>query len=173
MTTISRLVRFFVLTIWSGWLTFPKDQFPIAIRQYNGRPVGEVKQDIIEVSSNLNFAPPGVVIKWSWVSSAARSVESALLHDCSLFGTTKHYYSFLACPDNHSPATNHLFLLDDTESFKSSYWNLFRTDAKVPASERHGLWVYISPFAGHSLVTAHSSKALIRAVFHACLGTWS
>ena len=69
--------------------------------------------------------------RWIWPSSR-------------LWGAPKHYYSFLACHGNHSPATNHLFLPDDSE-FKSCYWNLFHSDAKIP--ERRGLWVHISAFA--------------------------
>ena len=161
---------FLRLIICSSWLTFSQEQIPIAIRQYNGRTVEEVNQEIIGLSSDLSFASPGIVIKWSWVSPATRGVESDLLQDCSgLFGTPKHYYSFLACHGNDSPATNHLFLPNDTE-VESCYWNLFRPDAKTP--ERRALWVYISSFSGHSLVTANSSKALVHAVFHACLGMW-
>ena len=112
-----------------------------------------------------------MVVKWSWVSPAAESVESELLRDCSgLFGTPKHYYSFLASHGNDSPATNHLLVPGDTE-IESCYWNLFQRDAG--SLDRRGLWVYISSFAGHSLVTARSPKALIHAVFHACLGMWS
>jgi hypothetical protein len=162
---------FLRLIICSSWLTFPQEQLPIAIRRQNGRDVGEVKQDVIGFSSDLIFAPPGVVIKWSWVSLATRSVESELLRDCSgLFGTPKHNYSFLACHGDYSPATNHLFLPDDIER-KFCYWNLFSPEDKLP--ERRGLWVHISPFAGHSLVTARSPKMLIHAVLHACLGMYS
>ena len=161
---------FLHLIIYSSWLTFSQEQIPIAIRQYNGRTVEEVNQEIIGLSSDLSFVSPGVVIKWSWVSPATRGVGSDLLQDCSgLFGTPKHYYSFLACHGNDSPATNHLFLPNDTE-VESCYWNLFRPDAKTP--EKRALWVYVSPFSGHSLVTANSSKALVHAVFHACLGMW-
>ena len=168
MTTKSRLVRFFVLICVQVGLLFRQEQLPITIPQDNGRTVEEVKQNIVGSLSNLNFASPGMVVKCSWVSPAAESVESDLLHDCSgLFGTPKHYYSFLASHGNNSPATNHLFLPGDTE-IESCYWNLFRQDAGSP--DRRGLWVYISSFAGHSLVTAPSSKALIHAVFHACLG---
>ena len=49
--------------------------------------------------------------RWIWPSSR-------------LQGAPKHYYSFLACHGNHSPATNHLFLPDDSE-FKSCYWISF------------------------------------------------
>ena len=111
-----------------------------------------------------------MVVKFSWVSPAAEGIESDLLCDCSgLFGTPKHYYSFLASHGNNSPATNHLFLPDDSE-IESCYWNLFRPDAK--SADIRGLWVYISSFAGHSLVTARSLKMLIYAVLHACLGMW-
>ena len=135
---------FLHLIIYSSWLTFSQEQIPIAIRQYNGRTVEEVNQEIIGLSSDLSFASPGVVIKWSWVSPATRGVESDLLQDCSgLFGTPKHYYSFLACHGNDSPATNHLFIPNDTE-IESCYWNLFRPDAKTP--ERRALWVYILSF---------------------------
>ena len=79
VTTITRLVRFYVLSSVQCWFTFPQEQLPIAIRQYNGRTVEEVKQEIIGFSSDLSFAPPGVVIKWSWVSPATRGVESDLL----------------------------------------------------------------------------------------------
>ena len=150
---------------------FPQEQFPITIPQDNGRAVGVVKQNIIGSLSNLNFASPGIVVKCSWVSPAAESIESGLLRDCSgFFGTPKHYYSFLASHGNDSPATNHLFLPDDTE-IESCYWNLFHQVARSP--DRRGLWVYISSFAGHSLMKARSSKALIHAVLHACLGMWS
>jgi len=146
----------------------PLKQLPIAIPRDNGRTIEEVKQNIIGSSSNLSFTSPGTVIKWSWVSLATERIESELLRDCSgLFGTPKHYYSFLACHGNDSPATNHLFLPDDSE-IKSCYWNLFHRDAMLP--ERRGLWVYISSFAGRSLLSARSPKALIHAVFHACLG---
>ena len=159
------LGSFFRLIICSSRLTFPQ---VITIPQDDGRTVEEVKQNVIGSTSGLNFASPGIVVKWSWVSLAAHSVESALLRDCSgLFGTPKHYYSFLACHGDDSPATNHLFLPDDTET-KTCYWNLFHLDAESP--ERRGLWVYISSFAGQSLLTARSSKALILALFHACLG---
>jgi hypothetical protein len=141
------------------------------IPQGNGCTVKDVNQDIIGSSTDLDFASPGVVVKCSWVSPAAETVESNLLRDCNgLFGTPKHYYSFLASHGNDSPATNHLFLPDDTE-IKSSYWSLFRPDARSP--DRRGLWVHTSSFAGHSLVTARSAKTLILAVFHACLGMWS
>ena len=145
-----------------------QEPLPIAIPRDNGRTVEEVKQKIIGSPSNLSFASPGIVIKWSWVSLASQSIESDLLRDCSgLFGTPKHYYSFLACHGNDSPATNHLFLPDDTE-IESCYWNIFHQEARSP--DRRGLWVYISSFAGHSLETARSPKMLIHAVFHACLG---
>lgn len=112
-----------------------------------------------------------MVVKCSWVSPASESVESDLLRDCSgLFGTPKHYYSFLALHGSDSPATNYLFLPDDTE-IESCYWSLFHLDPQLP--DRRGLWVYVSSFAGHSLVTALSPKALIHAVLHACLGMWS
>ena len=157
--------------ICSSWLTFPQEQLLITIPHDNGRTVESVTQNIIGSSSNLRFASPGMVVKCSWVSPATKSVESDLLRDCSgLFGTPKHYYSFLACHGNDSPATNHLFLPDDSE-IESCYWNLFREDARPP--ERRGLWVYISSFAGQSLLTARRSKALIHAVFHACLGMYS
>jgi hypothetical protein len=147
---------------------FLQEQLPITILQDNGHTIEDVKQNIIGSSSNLNFASPGTVVKCSWVSPAAKSVESDLLRDCSgLFGTPIHYYSFLASHGNDSPATNHLFLPDDTE-IESCYWNLFPKDARPP--DRRGLWVYISSFSGHPLVNAPSSKALIIAVFHACLG---
>ena len=146
-------------------LTFPQ---AIAIPRFNGRTVEYVKQNIIGSSSNLNFASPGVVVKWSWVSLAAESVESDLLRDCSgLFGTPRHYCSFLACHGNDLPTTNHLFLPDDTE-IESCYWSLFDSDVRSP--DRRGLWVYVSSFAGHTLVKALGAKALIHAVFHACLG---
>jgi hypothetical protein len=163
------LGSFLRLVMCSSWLTFPQAQLPIAIPQDNGRTVENVPQNIIGSLSNLNFASPGMVLKCSWVSPAAESVESDLLRDCSgLFGTPKkHYYSFLASHGNDSPATNHLLLPDDTE-IESCYWNLFRQPAGLP--DRRGLWVYISSFAGHSLVKARSSNALIHAVFHACLG---
>jgi hypothetical protein len=164
---------FLRLIICSSWLTFPQEQLPIAIRRQNGRAVKEVKQNIIGLSSDLSFAPPGVVIKWSWVSPATRSVESELLRDCSgLFGAPKHFYSFLANHGDYSPATNHLFLPDDTE-IESCYWNLFCPLADDVLSDRRGLWVYISPFTGHSLVTSRSPKMLIHAVLHACLGMYS
>jgi hypothetical protein len=159
------------LIMCSSWLTaayFLQEQIPITISQDSGHTIEEIKQNIIGSSSNLNFASPGMVVKCSWVSLAAESVESDLLRDCSgLFGTPIHYYSFLAFHGNDSPATNHLFLPDDTE-IESCYWNLFRQNAGSP--DRRCLWVYISSYAGHSLVTAPSSKALINAVFHACLG---
>ena len=158
------------MIICSSWLTFSQEQLPIAIPQDDGHTVEEVKQNIIGFSSNLSFASPGIVVKWSWVSPATESVESDLLRDCSgLFGTPKHYYSFLASHGNGSPATNHLFLPDDSE-IESCYWNIFRQDTRLP--DKRGLWVYVSSFTGHSLVTARSSKALIHAVFHACLGMW-
>ena len=154
----------------SSWLTFPQARLLITIPQENSRTVENVTQNIIGSSSNLDFASPGMVVKCSWVSMAAESVESDLLRDCSgLFGTPKHYYSFLVSHGNNSPATNHLFLPDDTE-IESCYWNLFRPDAR-PA-DRRGLWVYTSSFAGHSLETARSPKMLILAVLHACLGMW-
>ena len=153
-----------------SWLTFPQVQLPIVISRNNDRKVDDVTQNIIGSASNLNFAS-GVVVKSSWVSPAAESIESDLLRDCSgLFGTPNHYYSFLACHGNGSPATNHLFLPNDTE-IESCYWPLFRSEAKPP--EKRGLWVYISSFSGHSLVTARSPKMLIHAVLHACLGMWS
>ena len=152
-------------TMCSSWLTFPQ---AIAIPRFNGRTVEYVKQNIIGSSSNLNFASPGVVVKCSWVSLAAESIESDLLRDCSgLFGTPRHYYSFLACHGNDLPATNHLFLPDDTE-IESCYWSLFDSDVGSP--DRRSLWVYVSSFAGHTLVTAMSAKALIHAALHACLG---
>ena len=159
---------FLFLTMYSSWLTFPQET---AIPHFNDRNVEYVKQNIIGSSSKLNFASSGLVVKCSWVSLAAKSVESDLLRDCSgLFGIPKHCYSFLASHGNDLPATNHLFLPDDTE-LESCYWNLFDSDVGSP--DRRGLWVYISSFAGHSLVTARSAKALIHAVFHACLGMWS
>ena len=162
---------FLRLIVRSSWLTFPQAILPIKITQENGHAIENVTQNIIGFSSNLNFASPGMVVKCSWVSPAAKSIESDLLRDCSgLFGTPKHYYSFLASHGNNSPATNHLFLPNDTET-ESCYWNLFGPDAG--SLDRRSLWVYISSFAGHSLVTARSSKALIHAVFHACLGMWS
>ena len=152
----------------SRWLTFPKEQLPTVIPQNNSRAVEEVKQNIIGFSSDLSFASPGIVVKWSWVSPTTESVESELLRDCSgLFGVPKHYYSFLSCHGNDSPATNHLFLPDDTE-IETCYWNLFHPNTGSP--DRLGLWVYVSSFAGHSLTTARSSKTLILSVFHACLG---
>ena len=125
-------------------------------------------QNIIGSSSISNFAFPGTVVKSSWVSPAAESVESDLLRDCSgFFGTPKHYYSFLASHGNDSPATNHLLIPDDTE-IELCYWNLFSTGIGSP--DRRSLWVYISSFSGHSLETAPNSKAIIHAVLHACLG---
>ena len=165
------LLRSFLrLIMCSSWLTFPQAQLPISIPQ-NGRTVESVTQNIIGSSSNLNFASPGTVVKWSWVSPTTESVESDLLRDCSgLFGTPKHYYSFLASHGNDSPATNHLLVPDDTE-IESCYWNLFSSGAGSP--DRRALWVYISSFAGHSLETAPNSKAIIHAVLHACLGMLS
>jgi hypothetical protein len=89
---------------------FLYEQLPITISQdNNGGTIEGVKQNIIGSSSNLNFSSPGMVVKCSWVSPAAESVESDLLRDCSgLFGTPKHYYSFLASHGNDSPATNRL-----------------------------------------------------------------
>jgi hypothetical protein len=154
-------------TMCSSWLTFPQ---ATAIPQFNDRTVEYVKQNIIGSSSNLNFTSPGVVVKWSWVSPATESVESDLLRDCSgLFGTPKHYCSFLACHGNDLPTTNHLFLPDDTE-IESCYWSLFESDVGSP--DRRGLWVHVSSFTGHTLVTAISAKALIHAALHACLGMW-
>jgi hypothetical protein len=151
----------------SSWLTFPQVQLPITIPQ-NGRTVESVTQNIIGPSSNLNFASPGTVVKWSWVSPATGSVESDILRDCSgLFGTQEHYYSFLASHGNDSPATNHLLLPDDTE-VEFCYWDLFTPGTGSP--DRRSLCVYISAYAGHSLVTAPNSKAIIHAVLHACLG---
>ena len=166
------LGSFHRLIMRSGWLTFPQAQLPIMIPQKNGRTIESVTQNIIGSSSSLNFASPGMVVKCSWVSPADENVESDLvLRDCSdLFGTPKYYYSFLASHGNDLPATNHLFLPDDAE-VETCYWNLFPPDAK--SADRRGLWVYISSFAGHSLVTARSLKAIIHAVFHACLGLWS
>ena len=165
------LGSFISLIMRSSWLTFPQALLPITITQENGHAIENITQNIIGFSSNLNFASPGMVVKCSWVSLAAESIESDLLRDCSgLFGTPKHYYSFLASHGNNSPATNHLFLPDDTE-IESCYWNLFGPNAK--SADRRGLFVYISSFAGHSLVTARSSKVLIHAVFHACLGMCS
>ena len=162
------LGSFLCFMMCSRWLTFPQEQLPIVIPQDNSRSVKEVTQNIIGFSSNLSFASPGVVVKSSWVSPVTGGVESDLLRECSgLFGTPNHYYSFLACHGNNSPATNHLFLPNDTEAI-SCYWDLFPTDAKLP--DRRALWVYISSFAGQSLLTARSPKALIHAAFHACLG---
>ena len=164
------LSSFLRLIMRSSRLTFPQAILPITITQENGYAIENVTQNIIGFSSSLNFASPGMVVKCSWVSPAAESIESDLLRDCSgLFGTPKHYYSFLASHGNNSPATNHLFLPDDTET-ESCYWNLFGPDAK--SADRRSLWVYISSFAGHSLVTARSPKMLIYAVLHACLGMW-
>ena len=169
MKTDEKLLSSFLYFIMcSSWLTFPQGKLLTTVPQYKGRIVENVEQNIIGSSSNLSFASPGMVVKCSWVSPTTKSVESDLLRDCSgLYGTPKHYYSFLACHGNGSPATNHFFLPDDNEK-ESCYWNLFRKDARPP--ERRGLWVYISAFTGHSLVTASSSKKLIHAVFHACLG---
>jgi hypothetical protein len=171
VTTRGRSVRFFVLFCVQGWLIFLQEQVPITVPQDNSRTVENVKQNIIGSSSNLNFASPGMVVKCSWISLSDESVESELLCDCSgLFGTPKHYYSFLASHGDNSPATNHLFLPDDTE-IESCSWNLFREDAR--SLDRRGLWVHISSFAGHSLETARSPKMLILAVLHGCLGMWS
>ena len=162
------LGSFLCFMICSRWLTFPQEHLPITIPQDNGRIPEEVEQNVNEFPLNLSFASPGIVFKSSWVSPATGGIESDLLRECSgLFGTPNHYYSFLACHGNKSPATNHLFLPNDTET-KSCNWDLFPTDAKSP--DRRALWVYISSFAGRSLLTARSSKALIHAAFHACLG---
>ena len=60
------LSSFLRLIICWSWLTFPQEQSPIAILQYNGCIIKEFKREIIGFSSDLNFAAPGVVIKWSW-----------------------------------------------------------------------------------------------------------
>ena len=119
---------------------------------------------------NFNLAPPGLVVKTSWVSIATRGIEPDLLRDCSgLFGTPKHYCSFLAYHDDNSPATNHLFLPARGVDLKPYFWALFRQEPPSLPDYR-GLWVYVSAYAGHSLVPAASPKALIESVFHACLG---
>ena len=166
------LGAFLRLTLCSRWLTFPQEQIPIAIRRYNSRTIEEVNQNVTNLPADFNFAAPGIVVKWSWVSLAAEDVESDLLRECSdLFGTPKHYYSFLACHGNDSPATNHLFLPGDDSETTSCYWNISRARFKSP--ERRGLRVYISSFSGESLLKAPTSKTLIRAVLHACLGMCS
>ena len=48
-----------------------------------------------------------------------------------------------------SPATKHL--LPNDARINSWNWNLFPGDARF---DRRGLWLYISSFAGHSLVTS-------------------
>ena len=163
---MNRLVRFFVLFCVFSRLMFPQAQLLIA-----GRTVKDVTQNIIGSSSDLDFASPGIVLKSSWVSLTSESIEYDVLRECSgLFGTPKHYYSFLACHGNESPATNHLFLPNDTE-IESCYWGLFSLKAESP--DRRGLWVHISSFTGHSLMTARSPKMLIHAALHASLGLWS
>ena len=119
---------------------------------------------------NFNLAFPDVVVKTSWVSMAMRGIEPDLLRDCSgLFGTPTHYYSFLAYHDDNSPATNHLFLPSRDADFESYFWPLFESEHPSLPNYR-GLWVYVSAYAGHSLVTADSPKVLIESVLHACLG---
>ena len=138
-------------------------------------PIRYIKQHIFEPPSenmkNFNLAPPGVVVKTSWVSMATRSIEPDLLRDCSgLFGTPKHYYSFLAYHDDNSPATNHLFLpARNVVELKPYFWTVFKREPPSSPDYR-SLWVYVSAYAGHSLVPADSPNALIQSVLHACLG---
>ena len=107
---------------------------------------------------------------------ATWGIEHDLLRDCNgLFGTLKHYYSFPAYHDDNSPVTNHLFLPARDIDPKTHFWPLFRCEHSKHSeflSNYRGLWVYVSAYAGHSLVTADSPKALIESVLHACLGMW-
>ena len=74
------LGSFLCLIMCSSWLTFSTSTITYydATRQRSYCTVEEVKQKIFGSSSNLNFASPlaGMVVKCSWVSPAAESVES-------------------------------------------------------------------------------------------------
>ena len=154
-------------------LTFPDPEALITIPHTNGYPIRSINHCIVQPSSengkDLALTLPGTVVKFSWVSKASQSIEPNLLQDCSgLFGTLKHYYSFLVCHGDDSPAANHLFLPD----LRSHHWPLFGTKSTSPPKpDYRALWAYVSAYGGHSLVTASDPKNLILAVFHACLGT--
>ena len=162
-------------------LTFPDPKALITIPHTNGYHIRSINHCIVRPSSengkNLALTHSGTVVKFSWVSKASRSIESNLLQDCSgLFGALKHYYSFLACHGDDSPATNHLFLPRDGDPGDPRFcrWPLFRIQSlSPPTPDYRALWAYVSDYGGHSLVTASDPKNLILAVFHACLGTRS
>ena len=68
-----------------------------------GYPIHGINHFIVRPSSenrkDLALTLPGTMVKFLWVSKASYSIEpnGNLLQDCSdLFGTLKHYYSFLA-----------------------------------------------------------------------------
>ena len=157
-------------------LTFPDPEAHITIPHTNGYPIRGIDHCIVQPSSengkDLALTSPGTVVKFSWVSTASRSIEPDLLKDCSgLFGTLKHYYSFLVCHGEESLATNHLFLPGDGDR-ESCHWPVFGNRSMSPSTaDYRALWAYVSAYGGHSLVTASDPKSLILAVLHACLGT--
>ena len=141
-------------------------------RHNNDHGIQPITHILQENGQDLSPTPPGTVVKFSWVSLTTRSIEPDLLRDCSgLFGTLKHYYSFLVCHGENSPATNHLFLPAPECDRQSLHWPLFVHSAP-PEPDYRALWGYASAYGGHSLMTAGSSKELILALFHASLGMW-
>jgi hypothetical protein len=153
-------------------LTFLHPQALIVIPRHNSH-IQAIKHILQENGKVLSKTLPGTVVKFSWASLTTRSIEPDLLRDCSgLFGTLKHYYSFLVCHGDDSPATNHLFLPAPGDDRQSLHWPLFVHNSTPPEPDYRALWGYASAYSGHSLMTASSSKELILAIFHASLGMW-
>ena len=143
------------------------------IPRHNDDGIQPTTHILQEDGKDLGPIPAGTVVKFSWASLTTRSVEPDLLHDCSgLFGTLKHYYSFLVYHGDDSPATNHLFLPAPDSDLQSFHWPLFVHNSTPPEPDRRTLMGYASAYGGHSLMTASSSKDLILAIFHASLGMW-
>ena len=177
-TTVGRQLVYISFSEFVMLLTFPHPQAHITIPHTNGYPICGIDHCIVQPDEgngkDLAVTSPETVVKFSWVSKASRSIEPDLLQDCSgLFGTLRHYYSFLVCHGKDSLATNHLFLPGDGDR-ESCHWPVLGIKPiylSPPTPDYRALWAYVSAYGGHSLVTASDPRSLILAVLHACLGT--
>ncbi|KAI0754522.1 hypothetical protein C8Q80DRAFT_1139573 [Daedaleopsis nitida] len=113
--------------------------------------------------------PDGIVIKYSFLDSAKRGVETHVHDSCSdQFGVPTHLCTFEACRSDGGAFSNS-FLLPSDGSFEEHRWrHAFASSRRLP--DRRTLQVIVTVEKGASLEHCKSAAELFKCVLHAQIG---